>query len=214
MKRAVCLLTVIALVACTAADAQYGGYHRYGPRRPRRGQQEEYFQPVMHVNLGYGFPNLDRYELAGFYNTDMGSISQTGPFMGSVDYQFNRRMSIGVMITHGTVSAPYYDFSNPSNTPDFTGHLTNTSVMLDLVRYLPAGPAIMPYFRTAIGVNIWQQDYTDVSGNTVADGGEPSTLAYQVSFGAKFHVSKQAGLFLEAGYGKYILNGGLAFSFK
>ncbi len=215
MKRAVCLLAVITLVTCTVADAQYGGYgvRRYGPR-PRRHEPEEYFQPVVHVNLGYGFPNLDRYELAGFYNTDMGSISQTGPFMGSVDYQFNRRMSIGVMITHGTVSAPYYDYSNATNTPDFTGHLTNTAVMLDLVRYLPAGPAVTPYFRTAIGVNIWQQDYTDASGNKVADGGDPSALAYQVSFGAKFHLSKQAGLFLEAGYGKYILNGGLAFSFK
>jgi len=48
----------------------------------------------------------------------------------------------------------------------------------------------------------------------VADNVDLPALAYQVSFGAKFHLSKEAGLFLEAGYGKYILNGGLALSFK
>ncbi|HEY4150181.1 MAG TPA: outer membrane beta-barrel protein [Chitinophagaceae bacterium] len=213
MKKAFCLVTVLALLAGTAAEAQYGGYGRFRPR-PRRDRQEEYFKPVWHVNLGYGFPNLDRYEFSGFYGVDQGTPSQTGPFMGSVDYQFNPRMSIGVLATHGTVSAPYYSFNNNSNTPDFTGHLNNTAIMLDLVRYLPAGPAVTPYFRTAIGVNIWQQDYTDGSGNQVAEGSDPSALAYQVSFGAKFHLSKQAGLFLEAGYGKYIVAGGLAFSFK
>jgi hypothetical protein len=123
-------------------------------------------------------------------------------------------MSIGVMVTHGTVKAPYYDYSNPGNTPDFMGRLNNTSVMLDLVRYIPAGPAVTPYFRTAIGVNIWDQAYKDASGSQVADGGDFPSLAYQVSFGAKFHLTKQAGLFVEAGYGKYILNGGLAFTFK
>jgi len=115
----------------------------------------------VHVNLGFGFPNLDKYELPDFYHFDQGSASQTGPFMGSVDYQFNRRMSVGVLITHGMVSTPYYNWNNGTNTPDFTGRLNNTAVMLDLVRYLPSGPAVTPYFRTAIGVNIWQQDYTD-----------------------------------------------------
>lgn len=211
MKRAVCFLTVIVFLAGTAAEAQY---RRFGPRPRRYRQQEAYFKPELHVNLGYGFPNLDKYELPDFYHADRGTATLAGPFTGSVDYQFNRRMSIGVMVTHGTVKAPYYDYSNPTNTPDFTGRLNNTSVMLDLVRYIPAGPAVTPYFRTAIGVNIWDQRYKDASGSQVADGGDLPSLAYQVSFGAKFHLTKQAGLFVEAGYGKYILNGGLAFTFK
>ena len=214
MKRAVCLCTLILILAGTAAEAQYG-YGRFGPRprRPRE-QREEYFKPVVNVDLGYGFPNLDKYDLPDFYHADRGTASYTGPFVGAVDYQFSRRMGIGVLVTHGTVSAPYYDYSNPTNTPDFKGHLNNTAVMLDLVRYLPAGPSVTPYFRTAIGVNIWQQDYKDASGNPVAEGGDLPSLAYQIGLGVQFHLSKQAGLFVEAGYGKYILNGGLALSFK
>jgi len=212
MKRVVCLSTLILLLAGTAAEAQYG---RFGPRPRRyRQQPEEYFKPVLLVSLGYGFPNLDKYELPDFYRADRGTATQTGPFNASIDYQFSRRMSIGVLVTHGTVNAPYYDYSNPGYTPDFTGHLNNTSVMLNLVRYIPTGAAVTPYFRTAIGVNIWQQDYKDAAGNQVADGGELPALAYQVGLGAKFPLTKQAGVFIEAGYGKYILNGGLAFSFK
>ena len=211
MKRAVCLLTVILFLAGSAAEAQY---RRFGPRPRRYRQQEEYFKPVLHVNLGYGFPNLDKYALPDFYHADRGNATLTGPFTGTIDYQFTRSMSIGVMVTHGVVKAPYYDYSNPGNTPDFTGRLNNTSVMLDLVRYLPAGPNVTPYFRTAIGANIWQQEYKDASGYPVADGGDLPALAYQLSLGVQFHVSKQAGLFVEAGYGKYILNGGLALSFK
>ena len=216
MKKAFCMAAVITLLASTAVEAQYGGYGygRMRPRQHRNQQQEAYFKPVWHVNLGYGFPNLDRYEFSGFEGTDMGSVSQNGPFMGSIDYQFSPRMSIGILATHGTVSAPYYDYNNNTNTPDFTGHLNNTSIMLDLVRYLPSGPVVTPYFRTAIGVNIWQQDYTDGSGAQVAQGYDPSALAYQISFGAKFHFSQQAGVFVEAGYGKYIVSGGLALSFK
>ena len=93
MKRVVCLSTFIFLLAATAAEAQYG---RFGPR-PRRYRQEreEYFKPVLLVSLGYGFPNLDKYELPDFYHADRGTATQTGPFTGSVDYQFSRRMSIG-----------------------------------------------------------------------------------------------------------------------
>ncbi|MBS1565991.1 MAG: outer membrane beta-barrel protein [Bacteroidetes bacterium] len=212
MKRLVCVLAVFVFLGATAAEAQY---YRFGPRPRRyREQRAEYFQPVVHLNLGYGFPNLDKYVLPDFYHADMGSPSYTGPLTASVDYQFSRRMGIGVLVTHGTVSAPYYDYSNPTNTPDFKGHLNNTAVMLDLVRYIPAGPVVTPYFRTAIGVNIWQQSYTDASGAQVADGGDLPALAYQVSLGANFKLSKQAGLFIEAGYGKYILNGGLALAFK
>ena len=84
--------------------------------------------------------------------------------------------------------------------------------MLDLVRYFPVNEKITPYLRTAIGVNSWNQEYSDANGNKLPI--VPIDLpdfAYQLSFGAKFHLSKNAGIFIEGGYGKYILNGGLSF---
>ncbi len=44
-------------------------------------------------------------------------------------------------------------------------------------------------------------------------GTRPTDLAYQVGIGAKFKLSKNAGIFAEAGYGKYIVQGGVFFKF-
>jgi hypothetical protein len=71
----------------------------------------------------------------------------------------------------------------------------------------------MPYVRTAIGVNISQQNFNNGSGNQTPYDGSSSSLSYQLSIGSKFFFNKHSGVFIEAGYGKYILQGGLAFRF-
>lgn len=216
MKKFTWPLLAAAVLVGHIADAQYGyGRMRMGMRPAQRGQRFQDlppFKPSVNLSVGYGFPNTDVYELADFYGMSKGRSSQTGPLTAAVDYQFSRFMSIGVMATHGSSSTPYYEYGNTA--PVFTGKLDSWSVMLDFVRYMPAGKAVSPYIRTAIGVNIWQQDYTDASGNKAVVVSDPSALAYQASIGAKFNLSQSAGLFVEAGYGKYILNGGLAFKFK
>ena len=87
--------------------------------------------------------------------------------------------------------------------------------MLNYISYMPVtNDKVEPYFRTAIGVNIWNQSFTDNAGNPISMAGtSPSDLAYQLGLGAKFHLTKKSGLFIEGGYGKYILQGGLTFKF-
>jgi hypothetical protein len=224
MKKYFFCLCIISFCFTSATDAQVGifvgprmGYGPgYGyPRRPRRPQQVNFppFKPYLNLSFGYGFPNLDVNELPSFYNLYRGSVtSQTGPFTGALDYRFARQMSLGIMVAHGNVTAPYYNYNDGSKA--FEGSLESWSVMLDFMHYIPVNNyKISPYIRTAIGINTWQQNYTDASGNKIAMDGNPSELAYQVGIGATFYVAKHAGLFLEAGYGKYILHGGLSFKF-
>lgn len=189
-----------------------GGYRTQRPRRTALKRNEPKFEPVVTVSIGYGFPNLDKTQLADYYNYYKGTATQTGPVTGSIDYQFNRTTSIGLLVTHGTVNMPYYDYNN-SSAPSMNGSLDNWSYMLNFVRYMPASKTVTTYIRTAIGINSWTQNFTDVSGNKVSPQTVPSDLAYQIGLGAKFRLSKNAGLFVEAGYGKYILHGGLSFKF-
>lgn len=179
-------------------------------RPPRRNLPP--FVPSVNVSVGYGFPDLDRNYLPDFYGYSRGNSSQSGVITGSVNYQFSRRMSIGVMVAHGAVSAPYYDYY--SSTPDFTGRLEAWSFMITLVRYIPISATVTPYIRTAIGVNSWQQQYTDPTGNKVAvTTPDLPDLARQFGLGVRLRLSKRAGLFVEAGYGRYILNSGLSVKF-
>ncbi len=208
------LLLIVTVTMYATSDAQM-----FNRRVGRQGQQNKLqrlkrnlpkFQPTLNISLGYGFPNLDKNEFPEYYNLYKGTATQTGPFTGSIDYQFSRKSSVGLLVTHGTVSIPYYDYSNA---PALSGSLSNWSFMLNFVRYMPVGKKVSPYIRTAIGVNAWEQNYSDVDGNKINPSTIPADFAYQVGLGAKFTLSENAGLFLEAGYGKYILNGGLAFKF-
>lgn len=206
-------LLLLSILFITSANAQFF----INPKRKKhqspesRRQSEQTFQPTVNILLGYGFPNLDRDEFLHFGNFYHGSMSQTGPVFGQIDYQFNKVTSIGAMVSYGKVSTPYY--SDNTSYLAFTGSLQSWSFMLNLMRYFPTSGKVNPYIRTALGINIWTQSYLDPSGNKAVTADDPSAFAYQTSIGAKFNFSKQAGLFLEAGYGKYILSGGLSFKF-
>ncbi len=186
------------------------GYGRPMGRRQQKPKDQPKFTPIVHLSFGYGFPNLDVYQMASLFNYSRGTSTQTGPITGAIDIQYSPTASAGIMVTHGQVSAPYYDYNNPSGPPVMYGSLDNWSIMANFVRYMPASPSFSGYFRTAIGVNIWNQNYTDGSGNKLAFD-QPSLLAYQIGIGGKLKITKNSSLFMEAGYGKYILHGGLSF---
>lgn len=211
MLLALCALFLLT-IASEAQMRRVYGRPRYGRQRPAARQQLPRFQPTLNLSFGYGFPALDKDFMPEFYEAYAGNISQTGPFTGAIDYQFSRVMSIGVMVTHNRLTAPYYDYTGSPTVPAFDAKVENWSFMLNVVRYFPAGKAVSPYLRTAIGVNSWTQTYTAPDGSKapVIPDRLPD-LAYQAGLGVNLNLSKHAALTLEAGYGKYIVHGGLQF---
>jgi len=221
MKKKYCLLLLISGLFITTTNAQIfiggrigGGYgYGYGHRHYRSARPTyPTFKPVVYVSFGYGFPNLDANQLSSnTYIGYSGNISQTGPITGSIDYRFSRSTSIGIMTTYGKASVPYYYYGNSAY--QGSAQIENWSVMFDLMQYAPLSNTATMYFRGALGVNIpTTATFTDTYGNT-----SPIVLpdlAYQVSLGARFKITENTAFFAEAGYGKYILLGGLSFAFK
>jgi hypothetical protein len=216
------LLLFALLTLQTAAEAQVivtgrnGRGRFYGRTKQQRWHAARKpltaFKPTVSLSAGYGFPNLDKYELPEFYNYYKGKISQNGPVTAALDYRFSRRASFGLLVTHGRVALPYYDYTN-SAMPAVTGSSSNWSGMLNFMRYLPGSKKIQPYLRTALGINIWAEDFKDAAGNKVNLSSNAGDFAWQAGLGAKFIMGKNAGFFAEAGYGKYIIQGGLSFTF-
>lgn len=198
-------------------------YYRrpYYPPPPRPSQQRRQpprnnsgFTPSVNLSIGYGFPNLDKNYLPEFIDAYKGTITQSGPINAAFDYQFSPITSIGVMGTYGKVSVPYYDVNSGSNGSTFTGEIKNWSVMFNMMTFIPTREkSVSPYLRTAIGINNWTQAYTYPDGTTAGTASDPTQLAYQVSLGARLNLSPKAGFYVEGGYGKYILNGGLTLKF-
>ena len=212
MRKYTVLFVLAGIFGFSTTYAQYG----YG-MRPHRHPSNRYpvynlppFKPTVLLSFGYGLPNLDKDQMLLFSDHYQGKVQQTGPIFGSIDYQFNRTTSIGAAVSYGKVSSPYYDYNgNPD--PDLYGKLEDWSIMLDMVRYMPLSKTVSPYLKTSVGVSMWNENYTDSYGNKVVFGDNPGMFAYQISVGARFDVASQTGLFIEAGYGKYILAGGLSF---
>jgi hypothetical protein len=209
----ICLL--FALLASETADAQIrrgrsrraAAYKRIESRLPK-------FEPTVNLSAGYGFPNTDKIFLPEYYEAYRGGSSQWGPITATLDYQFSRRMSIGVMVTRSSVSAPYYDYFSSSTLPAFTAKLDNWSFMLNMVRHIPASLKATPYMRMAIGINSWKDTYTDPDGNKVlVQSADLPDIAYQAGIGVRLKMSKHTGFFIEAGYGKYVLQAGLSARF-
>lgn len=190
-----------------------GMYRRVSPQRGQRRQQAPPFKPVVNFSVGFGYPNLDKNQFLSFYNYYKGTPKDIGTITGALDVQYSRTSSIGLIVSHGFVTAPYYDYGSATSPVAFNGSLENWSAMLNLLQYFPTGnDHFMPYLRTAIGLNFWDENYKDQNGvkmNTGSD--QPTQLAYQVGLGMKAYISHNTGLFVEAGYGKYILHGGLTF---
>jgi opacity protein-like surface antigen len=218
------IVLIAGLLVSTAAVSQSimvrpGGRY-YRPRRMVRPVPSNmrrplpYFQPTVNLSIGYGYPNLDKNYLPEYSNANRGNFLQTGPITGSIDYRFSRNLSIGATVSHGLVSAPYYNYSNSGATPDFNVKLDNWAFMLNLKSYLTSGGKVEPYIRTSIGVNSWKQEFTDGAGAKInMQNLDLPDLAYQIGLGAEFKLSKNAAFYAAAGYGKYILNGGLTFKF-
>jgi hypothetical protein len=212
MRKSLLLVTVLA--SCYLSTlAQYGPGPGGGRYRERRQQQQRVnFDPSVNVSIGYGFPNLDSYLLDNFYGYYHGTATYTGPITASVDYRFNPFTSIGIMASYGKVSRSYYSFD--SNIKTFSGSLTNVSIMLDFLRYLPGSSKVEPYTRAAIGINTGKSSYQSTAGTDFFSPDNGTSLAYQVGLGVQLYVSKSSGFFVEAGYGKYIVAAGLTFRFK
>ena len=172
------------------------------------------FHPTLSLSIGYGYPNLDKNWLPEYYGAYMGSVSQQGVVNASLDYRFSRRTSIGVLVSHATVSAPYYYYASAAGVPDFTGKLDNWAVMVRLVHYIPVSLRVQPYFSGSFGFNSWDQTYTDAYGNkNAAAPVDLPDFAHQFAAGVKFNTSLHSSLFIEAGYGKYIGRAGLSLTF-
>ena len=220
MKKKYALLFILCSLSLTATYAQViigggygGGYYRgrvhvRGGRRPANNYRkpEPSFAPEVNISIGYGFPNVDAYQFSNYYGLYKGNVTQTGSVTGAIDYRYNRYNSIGVMATYGKVDIPYTDAYN-----NYQGkiNLESWSVMLNIMQYAPLTNSATLYFHEAIGANI---NNTSYYGNVPTP--TPYALAYQLSIGARFKITENASFFGEAGYGKYIIHGGLSFSFQ
>ena len=234
----IAIIAIMSLVVTNQLSAQirfgfgggyYGGryYNRPYPQRHKNNndnnnnqkkEEAPKFIPTVDISVGFGYPNVDKYLLPDLSAQGYvkGNYQKTGTYTAAIDYQFNRFTSLGLLGSYGTSSVPYFTTNaGPADQPVYNGTLTGWSVMANLKTYFAPVDLVKlnGYFRFAGGINVWDQKITDANGLKLNNISDPSEFAYQVSLGADFNLSPRAAFYVEAGYGKYILGGGLKFRF-
>lgn len=218
-RKNISLFFITAFLITTTTNAQIIVRTRSGITvlkqvRQNKHRKDEKFKLHFHVSTGYGIPNVDQSYLPEYYSFSRSRIYEKGPFTGSLDLQLNKKTSVGLLVTSGSVSAAYHNYNPNSPLQEFTGRFDNYSVMFSLNRYLTVNSKIIPYTRIAMGVNLWKQSYIDSDGaNADVSQVDLPELAFQASVGVKLKIVRAIALFVDAGYGKYILNAGFSFSF-
>lgn len=234
MKKIIFLSSIICFLFLNNINAQVrigmglgrsfgGGFGRQ--RNSQRNQQNRNqnnryqdttkFTPSIHFNFGYALPNLDKNTILNNISTNyyIGNISTQNPINFGINYQFNRSSSIGLMATKASVNIPFYSNISQAN-PDFVSNIDNWSLMLNYTSYFDTKSKVLtPYLKTAVGLNLWNQNSFDNNNNKLNINYNLPDFAYQISIGTNIYINKNFGFFVEAGIGKYILNTGLSFKF-
>src|ERR1700749_4452560 len=131
------LLLFLLLFFVTVSKAQIAGH----TDTELNSDQKNLFLPStfkrsVTIFIAYGFPNVDENYLPRYEHMFHGNISQAGPLLAALGYQFSRRVSLDAIIIRGIVSTPYYDYSSPTQQM-FIAKFYNWSFMLDVVRFIP-----------------------------------------------------------------------------
>ncbi|HTJ10472.1 MAG TPA: hypothetical protein VL547_00525 [Dinghuibacter sp.] len=154
-------------------------------------------------SVGAGLPNLDTRYLPAFDGMSMGGVTRSAVVTGSLMCRVTRRLEAGVTTTYGSVSASY---SEPGSVgfSGFSGKLEDWTIMATLQRTFPMGRRVSAYIKTALGAHLWTQSYTEPGASA-----DLPVLAKQVCGGVRLRCLRRAGLFVEAGYGEYVVLGGI-----
>lgn len=158
------------------------------------------------LSLGAGFPNLDTRYLPAFDGMSMSGATGSAVVSGSLTCRVTRRLEAGVTTTYGSVSASYSEPGSVGSAgfPGFSGKLEGWTIMATLQRTFPMGRRVSAYIKTALGAHLWTQSYTEPGVSA-----DLPVLAKQVCGGVRLRCLRRAGLFVEAGYGEYVVLGGI-----
>lgn len=177
----------------------------------------------VHFSYGYGFPRLDDNLFKFHDNKNEFRVVGVGPFIFKGEYGVNRQLSVGFSAAYIKYTSDWSELRpDPNNNRPlwykFGTNLTDLSVMLRLNYHWITTPRSDFYMGGGIGYNRWQsEDFTtrtseDSTFNSLFK--EPGGLAAEITLGYRYYFRQRNALYIEAGYGKSIIQGGFVFKFR
>lgn len=170
------------------------------------------------VSLAYGFPNLGAVVLNTYEDYNAYSVSGIGPIHLKYDYALSDKISLGVSIGYVSFKAKwtydYYDY-NTFTTQAYDESWTGSSLGI-LARFnyhFATSEKLDPYVGLGAGYNSWTFKFESDYPGAIESSLVLPPIGFEGGVGVKYFFSDNVGAYLELGYGKSLLQGGIAFKF-
>ncbi len=185
--------------------------------------QKAHEKGQIHFSYGYGQPRLDK-KLFDYQKDSIDfRVIGVGPFFWKVEYGLSRKLS--VMLSAGYIlykadwkvmrPDPLYTYDLPFV---YGTQLHDISANLRFNYHLFVNKEFDVYVGGGIGYNhFMNKDFTDYAPDDTLFKSQfklPYPVSYEMTFGVRYFFLTRTAIYIEAGIGKALLQGGFVFKFR
>jgi hypothetical protein len=163
------------------------------------------------ISLGVGDPAMiyiDNFINNGYkFNADQKVVPHINPIYAKVEYRIFRHMGIGVDLSYDDYEAQRAPSTSTTFTNAYKGYTFVGDIRINRHFHLIAKRLDL-YFGIGLGYQI--QSITNIINTQSLPKLGNNNLAFELTIGGRFYITKRIGVYIEGGIAKSILQGGLA----
>jgi hypothetical protein len=163
------------------------------------------------ISLGVGDPAMiyiDNFINNGYkFSGDQKVVPNINPIYAKVEYRVLRHMGIGVDLSYDDYEAQRAPSTSTTFTNAYKGYTFVGDIRINRHIHLIAKRLDL-YFGIGLGYQI--QSITNIVTTQSLPKLGSNNLAFELTIGGRFYITKRIGIYIEGGIARSILQGGLA----
>lgn len=185
--------------------------------------QKAHEKGQIHFSYGYGQPRLDG-KLFDYQKDSIDfKVVGIGPFFFKTEYGLSRRLSVMLSASYILYKSEWKqmrpDLIYPFNLPFSYGTtLHDISANLRFNYHLYVDKEFDVYVGGGVGYNHFiNKDFTDYSPDDTLFKSQfklPMPISFEMTFGLRYYFLQRTAIYIEAGIGKSLVQGGFVFKFR
>jgi len=213
------LLVLFLIMGAWQSQAQFytipGWDYNWDQKAHEKGQ--------LHFSYGYGLPRLDK-KLFQFQKDSAGfEVVGVGPFFWKAEYGLSRKLSVQLSAAYILYKSqwkrmrpdPLYGYDLPFR---YGTTLHDISANLRFNYHLFVNKEWDVYVGGGMGYNHFiNKDFTDYAPDDTVFNSNfkiPYPVSYEMTFGVRYYFLTRTAIYVEAGLGKSLVQGGFVFKFR
>lgn len=170
------------------------------------------------ISTGYGFPNWGKtLTKSAVVNSQATNVSATGfgPMHFKFEYGFTDRFGLGLSVNYVNFGFVWrepndnYPVSGPQ-AYDYNFKVSSLAINLRFNRHWEVNDKIDAYWGMGLGyANTVLKESSNDPNYKSASFTVPIPVSFELTFGMRYYFTENIGMYVEGGYAKSILQGGL-----